>query len=424
MLGWLLDFGLPRSNAQATSAATHITPPCTTIPGMATIKLTREELYKQVWTTPASTLAAEYGISDVALAKVCKKYKIPKPGLGHWARVRNGQKIKRPPLSKAPPRVRGEITFRPIASRPKPGEPRPEPPKVAVQESLRGAHPLVRAIDVALGKATEKDGYGRLLAGTKYFPSVRVTKNAGRRMLLLLDSLLKGLAERGHGVASGEPSVERLELVVGGEALSLTIEEKLDHEPHVMTAEERKQQEQPLWSRDRIPKNDYFPCGRLSFRLGGIRWKYKGLTVWSDTKAHSLDDRLGVVILGMETAALAVKEYDIEQKRLERERQIEERRRARSHNLEIYQRWLADDLEQTVNDRLRANRIREFLRAFKAKLPDGERDEVTRQWIWAAAEFADLLDPLSRPRNVARPVKLSDDELAEFVERMGEQRLP
>ena len=49
--------------------------------------ITREQLYQQVWSTPCSKLAAGYGISDVALAKICKKLNVPRPGLGYWARL-------------------------------------------------------------------------------------------------------------------------------------------------------------------------------------------------------------------------------------------------------------------------------------------------------------------------------------------------
>jgi hypothetical protein len=41
-----------------------------------------------------SRLATEFRISDVALAKICKKLDVPIPGRGYWARVTNGQKVK------------------------------------------------------------------------------------------------------------------------------------------------------------------------------------------------------------------------------------------------------------------------------------------------------------------------------------------
>ena len=43
----------------------------------------RDELYQEVWSTPMWTLARKYGISDVGLAKVCRKLDNPttRPGL-------------------------------------------------------------------------------------------------------------------------------------------------------------------------------------------------------------------------------------------------------------------------------------------------------------------------------------------------------
>ena len=62
------------------------------------ITLPRSQLYELVWSKPVRDLAAEFGISDVALAKRCRALKIPVPGRGHWARVAAGQKPRRPPL--------------------------------------------------------------------------------------------------------------------------------------------------------------------------------------------------------------------------------------------------------------------------------------------------------------------------------------
>lgn len=46
------------------------------------IKITREELYEKVWNTPMQKLAMEFGLSDVGLAKLCKRHQIPVPGRG------------------------------------------------------------------------------------------------------------------------------------------------------------------------------------------------------------------------------------------------------------------------------------------------------------------------------------------------------
>src|SRR5579863_3917199 len=63
-----------------------------------TITLTREELYEKVWSTPMQKLAAEFGLSDVGLAKRCRRHRIPVPPRGHWARLQAGQDVEQPPL--------------------------------------------------------------------------------------------------------------------------------------------------------------------------------------------------------------------------------------------------------------------------------------------------------------------------------------
>jgi hypothetical protein len=55
------------------------------------VRLTREELYDQVWKTPMRLLAKSYSISDVGLAKVCKRHNIPRPSLGYWAKKQAGK---------------------------------------------------------------------------------------------------------------------------------------------------------------------------------------------------------------------------------------------------------------------------------------------------------------------------------------------
>lgn len=65
----------------------------------------REELYEKAWSKPIQQLAKEYGISDVGLAKVCRKLAVPIPGRGYWAKKAAGKPVaKRPrlkPLEKA-----------------------------------------------------------------------------------------------------------------------------------------------------------------------------------------------------------------------------------------------------------------------------------------------------------------------------------
>jgi hypothetical protein len=57
------------------------------------IKITRQELYNLVWSNPVVKVAKDFGISDVAVGKICKKLNIPKPGLGYWAKKQAGEGV-------------------------------------------------------------------------------------------------------------------------------------------------------------------------------------------------------------------------------------------------------------------------------------------------------------------------------------------
>ena len=62
----------------------------------------REALYKLVWTAPVAEVAKRLGVSDVALAKLCRRARIPIPGRGYWQRTEAGQPIGPAPLREAP----------------------------------------------------------------------------------------------------------------------------------------------------------------------------------------------------------------------------------------------------------------------------------------------------------------------------------
>jgi hypothetical protein len=94
-----------RRQASAKRVAKPKTPPGSpqllTVPAGLMARYRREELYNQVWKLPMRILAKEFGVSDVALAKTCKKLHIPVPGRGYWAKKAANQPVGRqPPLLK------------------------------------------------------------------------------------------------------------------------------------------------------------------------------------------------------------------------------------------------------------------------------------------------------------------------------------
>jgi hypothetical protein len=64
----------------------------------ATKTLKRSELYELVWQQPMARLAQTFAISDVGLAKICRKHDIPRPPRGYWAKKQFGQEPPKSPL--------------------------------------------------------------------------------------------------------------------------------------------------------------------------------------------------------------------------------------------------------------------------------------------------------------------------------------
>lgn len=81
------------------------------------VSFTVAELFEKVWQTPMVKLAHEIGVSDVAVAKACRKAGIPLPGRGHWAKSEK-QRQRTP----KPPQVEGKVRFQVLDHNTLPGK--------------------------------------------------------------------------------------------------------------------------------------------------------------------------------------------------------------------------------------------------------------------------------------------------------------
>lgn len=211
------------------------------------VVLTRQELFDLVWATPMQTLARRFGITDVALKKRCKKHGVPTPGVGYWARVAAGQKLKRPALPKPPGPHLDRIAFKPCLPA-RPPVPKEEVPTISMPTKLVKPHAATVWAEERRREA-KPDAYGRLLVGGTYFPELCMRRETVQRALLLLDTAAKALVEHGVEVvvAPYHPTSSPTILVQAlGERLGLRVEERLAKRPHFVTPAEQKAAAQPL----------------------------------------------------------------------------------------------------------------------------------------------------------------------------------
>ena len=119
------------------------------------IELRRSELYQRVWETPMVKLAPELGLSDVGLAKLCRRWDIPVPERGYWAKRQAGKPVspqalpdpERDPTIALYRRPKEERSAAKASEAQLVGPRRPLPGgAVVVADRLEHPHKLVRAL--------------------------------------------------------------------------------------------------------------------------------------------------------------------------------------------------------------------------------------------------------------------------------------
>jgi hypothetical protein len=122
------------------------------------VTFTREKLYEEVWTRPVTQLAKEIGVSDVALAKICRKLNVPVPARGYWAQVAAGQSPKRPALptpTATTPQSHVSRLWRAPEGAVAPTITEDDAPSVTVSPTLENPHRLIRTSRAYLQRAAK-----------------------------------------------------------------------------------------------------------------------------------------------------------------------------------------------------------------------------------------------------------------------------
>jgi hypothetical protein len=303
-----------------------------------TLTYSRAKLYEEVWSEPVTIVAKRYGVSDVALRKTCAKLCVPLPPLGYWSKIRFRKAPPRPPL----PRYAGpqELTRQRFIDRDPAAPPPPTPPAVARQRefesrdenritvpaTLHGAHPLVlatlHAVESRRGKTSS--------SAQSHTPvlSIVASDTAWRRALRLASALLRALETRGFTVSASGKNARTPQILVFGETLSFSIDERNRRVERALTAAEQR-----LLSHDPHPyvPNRFHsePTGELVLTIVDADDGWKRRT-FADGKRRRLEDVLNATVVAFVETAV-----EIRSKREERERAEERRRRVETRRAKL-----------------------------------------------------------------------------------------
>lgn len=365
------------------------------------IRLTREELYRQVWSKPTTTLAKEFGISDVTIGKLCRKLNVPKPPLGYWRKVEVGAALKPPPL---PPIKSGIPPFVEIYPNPARSIDISKDPEVLdvilsqslldspirVADKLSKPHPLVReAREALLGAGV--DDYGMLWQRSVL--DVRVSKKMLGRALRIMDTLVKALEARGHKVEVPKTAWQkRACAVVIGEAVGMRLWERATRSERELTAEERRKPPHAIYDR-----YIYTPSGKLTLTLDAV-WAYGVKKNWKETEDEPLEEILNEIVVGIVTAAHVARKAQEKRDKEERLRQEELLRRQDEEQRRQEEEARRKSLEVQSELWVKSQTLRAFLQACERLIVERsggiDPGSAEAQWLIWAYSHADRLDPL------------------------------
>lgn len=177
----------------------------------------RQELHDLIWSAPATKLAADFGISDVAVAKRCKRLMVPRPPPGYWAKVAAGRRPRKPPLPPLPP-TPAELL--------KANAQRRIPKALRLPETTEALIPVASQLLSAITHA-KLDAHRRAHVEDRTLPAVTVSRRLADRAARAFQVIFKHLTPFGILYRKFQGSKEGGYFVWGEDRLYVAITEEL-----------------------------------------------------------------------------------------------------------------------------------------------------------------------------------------------------
>lgn len=399
-------------------------------------RVSREQLYEEVWAEPMTAVAPKYKVSSSFLARICTRLKVPRPQRGYWAMYATGKRPKKPPLPAASPGDELEWA--------RDGEARREPLKLQShplkfkrrkRSELPALHPLLAGFQDRLHEGRDSIFNPFIRPIKRLLPDIITSKEMASRIVDVANELYLSLETHGHKVkfsphgrclwrrtvderekARGgnynsylwSPSRPTL-VFIGSVAIGLTVYEMteyvevrhIDGEYIKVTDLTPQQMKRAARSYSWTSTRD-MPSGRLCIQAylpyPGTQWARQ----WQEAKAGDFPGKLHAIIKELEGASASIakqveeaeRRAEIQRQQLELQREIERKR------------WEEEKAKQALEDAERR----------RIKAIEESRDELSDIIkAWGKAKrieefFADV---------ELRTADLEDEEKAAVLERLA-----
>lgn len=371
-------------------------------------RLGRTELYELVWSQPMIRLAERFGMSDVGLAKACRRAGIPVPPRGYWAKVQHGRPVSRVPLPPARSGAPEPIVIH--ASGPRLPEPRPEPPPpvpepaaaesepeqpqrerpIRAAKTLSNPHPIVAAWLEQERRLLDPWGRGRRVARRLLLTPLE------RRRYLISSALFRALEARGFTLSVDLARLREVSVSRGAAEIDFTLREHVRQYRRELTKAERKE----LFNLNRKWIQVREPTGKLVLRIDSLRHS----TIpheWRDHPDRPLEVQLDAIVGGFAAAAKELHEQYLADREAQRRYAEAEYRRRKQEERRRHEAERLQGLLRSASAWQKATELRAYVHAVQSAveptLPETRKKRLTTWVSWALAQ-ADHLDPVASGR--------------------------
>lgn len=382
-------------------------------------------------------LTKEFGLSDVALHKICRKHDVPTPPLGYWAKKAHGKPVTNTPLPIKPGadgryhiiihEGAGSVESEAAAD----ARARVHDAISNQTEDVVGQpkDPILQRSIVRLSKA-KADKSGLVRVEGKNVITVAVRPESASRAQQILELLVSSAQAAGISLAEGDQGVV---WNAEGEEVSCDLAEVADRVEHVPTEAELKavakwEAEREAyrkrtgynyhWGQPYIPKWEERYQGRLAIRLEEVRIRteneYWGPPIrgkFADAKNRDVIKSIPKIVSSIAAIAVAKRENREADERRRLAREEAEHRRAEAERRAELERKRNATLEKLLTAHEEAIRLEGYLQSLEQAIGDRHAPEkVTRLIDWVRAKL-ERLQAAATPESIE--VQLSREGLFE-----------